>query len=173
MKKIIFIITILIILFSCKTTDGLYSYLNKDSNQIYFFRPLEIKDNSKNINISIDLTISMFNNEIISNPIMNYSIYVPKTKKINSENTYITLDSSYTNTHLKIKPISIDLMYKNIEKDLLEYRFSAELDKEKFTHLIESQNKILITVSLENGKEYSFDSKEFNNKIDEFRIVAW
>jgi len=169
-KLLYFFLFLVIFCFSCTTTEKIYSFQTSDGNQNYFLRPFEIKTSSnKVIKISMDFTVSVKEGSIVKNPILNFSIFIPKEEKINTDNFYISL----VKDEIECKIIQKDFLFRQIQKNNLEIRFTSELELQSFKDLLKDTNNILIKVYFSENNFEEIHSKELDERFMDLGFILW
>lgn len=171
MKKSIFFLSLILCFFvSCSTTEKVLSFQGKDGGQLYFLRPFNISLSSNEIKkISLDLTVNVSDGKIANNPVLNFSAFIPKTSNLNPDEISLCLVSSAEKADL----ISKTLLNRTLKDNLLEVRYTSELDKNIFASLLKSGENLEIEVLFSGEKIDSIHSDEFNTRISDLRLLTW
>lgn len=165
MKKLFLIsLTLISLLFSCKTLSNTVSYPQKDGTLI-FVTPTTTKN--KDIPFySFDLTLFLTENKDDIHSVAKYSVVVKDKTKSQLENLNISLVIGSEVYNLEHKTIYVDKYKKNS----LQIRFESDLGFDVTENLITSDSPVFMIVSDNSGFESQIDMKKIKEKINELRI---
>jgi len=164
------LIPLFFLLFSCVTENSLYTANAPDNSQLYFLRPTQIKVKKENLkSISFDITVYIKEKKLVGNPILNCTYFIPIKKSNDMENFVIEITDEENSLSINNKK----QLVKNIIKNkYIEIRYSYELNNDEFFSLLQSEKPAKIKLIFPDGKAAFFDSDEFNEKLDNLRILA-
>lgn len=158
MKKIFLILlSFLLILSSCSTTERAYSFVSRDGIRV-FLRPVKLKGE---IPVVMDMTIPTEKSKIIGDATLNYSLLAPKgtIKDVDSLSLFFSTDKGSFETE------NNELLFvEGRGKDEIEIRITSVLSLSSTLSLMESSS---IEVSLKaDSCTYSLDSDLFISSLE-------
>ena len=158
MKKILLILlSSLLILSSCSTTEKTYSFVSSDGIRV-FLRPVKLKGE---VPVTLDMTIPTEKSKIIGDATLNYSIIIARgtIKDIDSIClSFATDEGSFETEDNEL------LFVEGKGKNEIEIRLTSTLSLSSTLSLMES-NKVEVTLKADSFT-YSLDSTSFISSLD-------
>lgn len=167
--KFIICSSLLFLCFSCVTDNPIYTANASDETNLFFLRPTQIDIKNNNLRyIDFDITVHVKENKLVRNPIFNCTYCVPIKESRNIENFLVQI----INDEIILSPQNKKQLVKNIIKEkYLEIRYSYELDTDEFYSFLQKENSAKIKITYSDGSFDFFESEEFNQKIDNLRLL--
>lgn len=171
MKKILFPILLFAVFFvSCSTIEPIYTALGENSSQLVFLRPITIKkiDNSLKA-FDFDVTCHVKDGTFIRNPVLNFSVTVPKDNASYADKAMIQLACG----DIVCVPREKSVIYKNIDGKNLVSRFSTQIDIGEFVSLLKKDSDVKIRIVSGENILHEKVNKDLNVRLNDLRILLY
>ena len=155
---------------SCVTENSVFTANAPNETQLYFLRPTQINVKNDNLKtVDFDITLYVKDNELVGTPIFNCTYYIPIKNSKNAEKFLLEITNDETTLSVKNKK----QLVKNIIKNkYLEVRYSYELNNDEIVSLLQSNKTVKLKLLYSAGNYEYFTSTEFNEKLDNLRILV-
>lgn len=154
---------------SCASSNPVYTVISGDGGQVFFLRPLTLSvDNPMIDQMDFDITVNAVGGSLTQPPVLNYSLVMPIEQSQYADDIKINIVSE----SIVVQTESPSLLYKEISgKKYMNLRYSAALNRDDFSKLLESNEDCLIQITGTDGTKNLIDSDEFNLRMDNLRLM--
>ncbi|AEE17349.1 hypothetical protein [Treponema brennaborense] len=154
---------------ACATVDPLYTTPGPDGSQLLFARPFSVACRRCAVSgVSLDMTVPTVDRSLTGNPVVNYSVTVPKSAVAAAD----TVSVQFVSGEAAYETMNRALIFRSLKgSSSVVVRYTSELGKDDFTALLHSRQLLQIRLAFSDGTEITLDSPELNRRFDSLRLL--
>ena len=159
-----------LILISCASSNPVYTAVTGNGGQVFFLRPLTLNTSHSMISqIDLDVTVNAKGGVFTQAPILNYTLTMPIEQVQYADKIQINIANNTT----VVRSENRIQLFKDISgKKYIDLRYSAILNKEDFSQVLQSNDTCFIEVIGPDGTIESIESKDFNLRMQNLRLMV-
>ena len=159
-----------LILISCATSNPVYTAIAGNGGQVFFLRPLTLDTKLSMVSqIDLDVTVNAKGGVFTQAPILNYTLTMP----IEQVQYADTIQINIANNTTVVRSENRIQLFKDISgKKYIDLRYSVTLNSADFSQVLQSNDTCFIEVIGPDGTIESLESKDFNLRMRNLRLMV-